>query len=211
MRAGDAHQSLQTASHFSTAPVTPTTPVHTNINQHRQVQHWDLLLRTHPSQPGGDAVRSPGCQHNICLFAWKAPQGTDPSSAPLSSSLLLSPPPLSSSLLLSPPLSSSVRLSRLSGDSEEMIKRRSLHCALHPWNPPQSEMGSGCRWLSRALGGRGWLSGSLAARRCARSRRRHLDSSSRWRLAFANKLLAAAACLLSLCLQKRLGSVEPLC
>lgn len=57
----------------------------------------------------------------------------------------------------------------------------------------------------------GDVAGSLAARCSARSRRRHLDSSSRWRLAFANKLLAAAACLLSLCLQKRLGSVDLLC
>lgn len=57
----------------------------------------------------------------------------------------------------------------------------------------------------------GDIAGSPVARCSARSRQRHLDSSSRWRLAFANKLLAAAACLLSLSLQKRLGSVHPLC
>lgn len=78
-----------------------------------------------------------------------------------------------------------------------------------------SAVGAVWRWLSRALEGVvvvvGVVAGSLAARCSARTRRRRLDSSSRWRLAFANKLLAAAAGLLSLCLQKRLGRVEPLC
>lgn len=70
------------------------------------------------------------------------------------------------------------------------------------------------RWMLAAgdwAGPSGDVAGSLVARCSARSQQRHLDSSSRWWLAFANKLLAAAACLLSLCLQKRLGSVDPLC
>ncbi|KAK5864360.1 hypothetical protein PBY51_015609 [Eleginops maclovinus] len=57
-------------------------------------------------------------------------------------------------------------------------------------------------------GGRRLLSGSQML---CWSPQRRLDSSSRWRLAFANKLLAAEAGLLSLCLQKRLGSERTLC
>lgn len=78
----------------------------------------------------------------------------------------------------------------------------------------RSEILHSWRWV---LAGGDWagpsgdVAGSLVARCSARSRQRHLDSSSRWRLAFANKLLAAAACLLSLCLQKRLGSVDTVC
>lgn len=77
-----------------------------------------------------------------------------------------------------------------------------------------SEILHSWRWMlavSDWAGPSGDVAGSLVARCSARSRQRHLDSSSRWQLAFANKLLAAAACLLTLCLQKRLGSVDPLC